>query len=163
MIRTPKKRATYIAILGFLFAIQSLGHLLHNAAIDQGIAKSASSPALPFIGSPLFVSAIESQAFLFVVLLVLLAPAVIQHSGCVPLNTWQRSRPFWSIAWSVVLVGLAAYAIYDAVRIYALMGVSTVNLVGSFALASIFLLARAEIVSIPSKSLKMDVPKRRAF
>ena len=161
MMRTPKRRATYIATLGFLFAIQLLGHLLHNAAIDQRIAKSAGNPASPFIGSPLFLSAIESQILFFAVLMVLLAPSVIRHSGGVALSAWQSSRPFWSIAWSVVLVGLAAYAIYDAVRIYAAQGISIGNLVGSVALASIFLLARAEVVSSPNNQIQVT-PKSGA-
>jgi len=150
MLRTPRNRSTYLAVIAALFAIQLIGHLFHNSAI----ASSMGGAPVPFIGSPLFISGLQAQSFFLAILSVLLAPSLFKYSGNNSLLTWQKARPYWSAIWSIFMITLATYSLYDAVRIYVIEGFSIGNILGSTALAILFLLARAEVVSSPNISFK---------
>ena len=101
----------------------------------------------PFFGSPLFVSALQAQLFLLAFLLVPLAPSLFKYSGNNSLLAWQKARPYWSAIWSVLMISLATYSLYDAVHIYTTEGLSIGNILGSTTLAILFLLVRAEVIS----------------
>jgi len=153
MIRTPKKRKTYVSILVLLFLIQGVGGFMHDDAIYRRIPAPPNYHVPSFIGSSLFVGQFEVQAVVLAIFAALFALPLFKYSGNVSLFAWQRSRPFWSLIWSVTLTGSAAFLVYDAIRIYVNYGISVGNLVGSAASAAILLFLRPVMVSIPKKRL----------
>jgi len=134
-----------------LYVVSLVGSLFHNYAIDRSFAKPPGYVEPSFSSSPLFFSALQSHAFLLVVLAVVLLPSYLNYCGNSPLLAWNRLRPFWSAAWTVLLVGVSVWIYYDTMSIFLRTGMSGGNVVGTLAVVVMLLLARAEVVSSPNQ------------
>lgn len=119
---------------------------MHAHDISMALAGPPDYIPASFGEDPVVRGALFAHMLLGIATIVVLIPSLKSYAGSVSFLAWDASRPIWSVLWSIALIGLALFSLYDAVRIARLMEGMFWLWVGTVGFKVLLLVVRAQTV-----------------